>query len=101
KGIQLSCVLTETAILIVSFGVGSLKFQIIIKNGKQPPRPPPCPTLEDWYRPFAETPRSPTDYRKPTFNFAGSRHSPSMPKTRKLSSNFDNQFFRLVVGSAE
>jgi len=33
------------AMLIVSFGEGSSKFQIIIKNGKRPPKPPACPTL--------------------------------------------------------
>jgi hypothetical protein len=45
KGIQLSCVLAETAILIASFGVGSLKFQITLKKGKQPPTPSAGATL--------------------------------------------------------
>ena len=47
KGVQLCCDLTEVATLIVSFGAGSLKFQIIIKNGKRPPMPRAWPTLED------------------------------------------------------
>jgi hypothetical protein len=34
KGIQLSGVLTGVAILIVSFGAASLRFQIVIKNDK-------------------------------------------------------------------
>jgi len=45
KGIQLCCVLTEVAILMVSFGAGSLKFQIVIKNGKRPPKFPAWSTL--------------------------------------------------------
>jgi len=32
KGIQLSCVLTEMAILIVSFGAGSFDPQIIVTS---------------------------------------------------------------------
>ena len=35
-----------------SFGVGSLKLQIVIKNGKQPPKPPTCPALSDTLRVF-------------------------------------------------
>jgi len=38
KGIQLSCVLTKVAMLMVSFGAGSFQFQIVIKNGKRPPK---------------------------------------------------------------
>jgi hypothetical protein len=48
KGIQLSCVLTEMASLIVSFGAGSLKFEIIIANRKRTPKFPACGTLQDW-----------------------------------------------------
>jgi len=45
KGVQLCCDLTEVATLIVSFGAGSLKFQFVIKNGKQPSKFPACSTL--------------------------------------------------------
>jgi len=45
--------------LIVSFGVGSLTFQIIIKNGMLPPTPTSDLALEDPLRPFADfLPRS-------------------------------------------
>jgi hypothetical protein len=47
KGIQLSCFLTWLATLIVSFWAGSLKSQIIIKNGKRSPMPRARPALED------------------------------------------------------
>jgi hypothetical protein len=35
KGIQLSCFLTRVAILIVSFGAASLRFQVVIKKDKR------------------------------------------------------------------
>jgi len=47
KGAQLSCVLAEMTILIVSYGGGSLKFQIIIKNGKLSSKTLASMTLED------------------------------------------------------
>jgi len=47
KGAQLSCVLAEMTILIVSYGVGILKFQITIKNGKLSLKPQASTTLED------------------------------------------------------
>jgi hypothetical protein len=45
KGVQLSCVLTEMASLIVSFGASSLKLETIIENRKQSPRLPARRTL--------------------------------------------------------
>jgi hypothetical protein len=45
KGIQLSCVLTERASLIVSFGANSLKSEFIIENRKRSPQFPACRTL--------------------------------------------------------
>jgi len=47
KGVQLSCVLAEMTILIVSYREGSLEFQIIIKNGKLSLKPQASTTLED------------------------------------------------------
>jgi len=47
KGIQLSPLLAGLDMLIVSFGVGSLKFQIIIKNGMLPPTPTSNLALKD------------------------------------------------------
>jgi len=47
KGIQQSSFLTGLNMLIVSFGVGSLKSQIIIKNGMRPPMPTSDLALED------------------------------------------------------
>lgn len=38
--------------LIVSFGAGSLKFQIVIKISKQPPKPAACRALEDPHETF-------------------------------------------------
>jgi hypothetical protein len=49
KGIQLSSFLTGLNMLIVSFGVGRLTFQIIIKNGMRTPMPPSDLALEDPY----------------------------------------------------
>jgi len=53
KGIQLSPLLTGLNMLIVSFEVGSLTFQIIIKNGMRPPMPTSDLALEDPLEPFA------------------------------------------------
>jgi len=47
KGAQLSCVLAEMTILIVSYGGGILKFQIIITNGKLSSKLLASTTLED------------------------------------------------------
>jgi len=47
KGAQLSCVLAEMTILIVSYGGGNLKFQIIITNGKLSSKLLASTTLED------------------------------------------------------
>ena len=55
KGAQLSCVLAEMTILIVSYGGGILKFQITIKNGKLSLKPQASMTLEDPYPTFTGT----------------------------------------------
>jgi hypothetical protein len=47
KGIQLSPLLAGLDMLIVSFGVGSLTFQVIIKNGMLPPTPTSNLALKD------------------------------------------------------
>src|SRR5450830_1484036 len=57
-------------------------------------------TSTDTYLPFAETPRNPTNSRKPTFALAESRHSFSGPEFRKQSPTDENRFFNLAVGSA-
>ena len=57
-------------------------------------------TLQDTYLSFAETPRNPTNSRKPTFALAESRHSFSGPEFRKQSPTDENRFFNLAVGSA-
>jgi len=56
KGVQLSCVLAEMTILIVSYREGSLEFQIIIKNGKLSLKPQASTTLKDPLPTFAENP---------------------------------------------
>jgi hypothetical protein len=53
KGIQLSCVLTERASLIVSFGASSLKLEINFENRKRSPRLPACRTVQDWQESLA------------------------------------------------
>jgi hypothetical protein len=45
KGIQLARFLTLKTSLIDCFGAGSLKLQIVIKNGKRSPEPRACTTL--------------------------------------------------------
>ena len=100
KGVQLCCDLTEVATLIVSFGAGSLKFQIIIKNGKRPPMPRAWPTLEDTNPTYTGTAGSPTESRKLTFDFAGTSRSLPRPETREQSPKDDKQIFRVAVNKA-
>jgi hypothetical protein len=69
KGIQLSCCLTGLATLIVSFWAGSLKSQIIIKNGKRSPMIRACPTLEDPYPPFTGAAWKPPESGKADLQF--------------------------------
>jgi len=87
KGIQLSPLLTGLDVLIVSFGVGRLTFQIIIKNGMRPPMPTSDLALEDPKRPHTRTRLSPKESGKASLQFR--RQQSFTGSAKKLTAGFE------------